>query len=78
MNRGKRHVIERNIGRWKDRTLQRPQPNRIPPAVICLYYTDSPQKVFSAYDNLRVWYPLFIPAGILVCLLTMYLTGYFS
>lgn len=50
----------------------------IPPAVICLYYADSPQKVFSAYDNLRVWYPLFIPAGILVCLLTMYLTGYFS
>ena len=52
--------------------------NSLPPAFICLYYTDSPQKVFSAYDNLRVWYPLFIPAGILVCLLTMYLTGYFS
>ena len=50
----------------------------ISPAVICLYYTDSPRKVFSSYDNLHIWYPVSIPAGILVCLLTMYLTGYFS
>lgn len=48
----------------------------LPHLFLNLYYTKSPRKVFSDYDNNELGYSVAGLLGIAACLLTMYLTGY--
>lgn len=47
----------------------------LPSVYLPLYYTDSPRKVFSDYDNVRLGYNLAGVLGVVGGFLTMYLTG---
>ena len=50
----------------------------LPYVFLYLYYTDTPKKVFSDYDNLETGYSTACLLGIGALLLTMYLTGYIT
>jgi len=52
--------------------------NSVPLTYLSLYYVDSPEKVFSDYDDFNSGYSIAIFLGIGTIILMLYLTGYFA